>query len=99
MPLRQSCHSIHPKITVIQSFDGEPANSSAKMVHWAMPSNSLTITDNRTGKSYELPIENETIRATDLRQMKEKADDFGLMPYDPAYMNTASCKSTITYID
>ncbi len=64
-----------------------------------MPSNSLSITDNRTGKSYELPIENETIRATDLRQMKEAPDDFGLMTYDPAYMNTASCKSTITFID
>jgi citrate synthase len=59
----------------------------------------LTITDNRTGKSYEVPIENETIKATDLRQIKEKADDFGIMTYDPAYMNTASCKSTITYID
>jgi len=69
------------------------------MVPWAMPSNSITITDNRTGKSYELPIENETIRATDLRQMKEKPDDFGIMTYDPAYMNTASCKSTITFID
>ena len=60
---------------------------------------SLTITDNRTGKVYEVPIENETIKATDLRQIKENADDFGIMTYDPAYMNTASCKSTITYID
>jgi citrate synthase len=59
----------------------------------------LTITDNRTGKSYEVPIEHETIHATALRQIKVKADDFGLMTYDPAFMNTASCKSTITYID
>jgi citrate synthase len=59
----------------------------------------LTITDNRTGKVYEVPIENETIKATDLRQIKAGADDFGIMTYDPAYMNTASCKSTITYID
>src|SRR5262245_35393438 len=64
-----------------------------------MSKNSLTITDNRTGKSYEVPIENETIRATDLRQIKVDPDDFGLMTYDPAYLNTASCKSTITFID
>jgi citrate synthase len=59
----------------------------------------LTITDNRTGKQYELPIENETIRANDLRQVKVNPDDFGIMAYDPAYMATASCKSTITFID
>jgi citrate synthase len=63
------------------------------------PKNSLTIIDNRTGKQYEAPIENETIKATDLRQIKVHDDDFGLMTYDPAYMNTASCKSRITYID
>jgi citrate synthase len=61
--------------------------------------NSLTITDNRTGTKYEVPIENETIRATDLRQIKVHDEDFGLMTYDPAFMNTALCKSTITYID
>ena len=59
----------------------------------------LTITDNRTGKQYEVPIQDGTIRATDLRQIKSGDDDFGLMTYDPAFMNTASCKSTITYID
>ncbi len=59
----------------------------------------LTITDNRTGKSYEVPITHETIHATDLRQIKVNVDDFGLMTYDPAFMNTASCKSTVTYID
>ncbi len=61
--------------------------------------NTLTIVDNRTGKQYEVPIENETIKAPDLRQIKVKPDDFGLMTYDPAFMNTASCKSTITFID
>jgi citrate synthase len=64
-----------------------------------MSANSLTITDNRTGKQYEVPIENETIRAMDLRKIKVDEDDFGLMTYDPAFMNTASCKSKITYID
>jgi citrate synthase len=59
----------------------------------------LTITDNRTGKSYEVPIENETIKAGDLRQIKVNSSDFGMMTYDPAFMNTASCKSAITYID
>ncbi len=59
----------------------------------------LTITDNRTGKQYEVAIEEGAIRATDLRQIKTSDEDFGLMTYDPAFMNTASCKSTITYID
>jgi citrate synthase len=64
-----------------------------------MSKDSLTIVDNRTGKSYELPIENGTIRALDLRQIKVAPDDFGMMTYDPAFTNTASCKSRITYID
>ena len=64
-----------------------------------MNSNTLSITDNRTGKQYEIPIENETIKATDLRRIKVADDDFGLMTYDPAFMNTASCKSAITFID
>jgi citrate synthase len=64
-----------------------------------MSKDSLTITDNRTGKTYEIPIEHETIRAIDLRQIRVQPDDFGLMTYDPAYMNTASCESTITFID
>ena len=64
-----------------------------------MPENTLTITDNRTNKTYTVPVENGTIRAMDLRQIKTGADDFGLMTYDPAFMNTASCKSAITYID
>ncbi len=64
-----------------------------------MSADTLTVTDNRTGKQYELPIENGTIKAMDLRQIKTADDDFGLMTYDPAFMNTASCKSRITYID
>jgi citrate synthase len=60
---------------------------------------SLTITDNRTGKQYQLPIQDGTIKAMDLRQIKVADDDFGLMTYDPAFMNTASCKSRITFID
>jgi citrate synthase len=59
----------------------------------------LTITDNRTGKQYQLPIQDGTIRAMDLRQIKTGAEDFGLMTYDPAFMNTANCRSAITYID
>jgi citrate synthase len=64
-----------------------------------MPKPSLTITDNRTGKTYELPIEEGTIKAMDLRQIRTDEADFGLMTYDPAFMNTASCRSAITYID
>ncbi len=64
-----------------------------------MSNNTLTIMDNRTGKTYEIPIEHDTIRATDLRKIKVNPDDFGMMTYDPAYMNTAACKSSICYID
>jgi citrate synthase len=59
----------------------------------------LSVTDNRTGKTFELPISSETIRALDLRPMKVQSDDLGLMSYDPAFTNTALCKSSITYID
>ncbi len=59
----------------------------------------LSITDNRTGKVYEIPIRDGTIRALDLRQIRTGPDDFGLMTYDPAFINTASCKSGITFID
>ena len=60
---------------------------------------SLTVIDNRTGKQYELPIEDNTVRALDFRQIKTGPDDFGLMTYDPAFMNTASCRSSVTFID
>ena len=59
----------------------------------------LTITDNRTGKTYEVPITHDTIRAMDLRQIKVDSADFGMMSYDPAFNNTASCISKVTYID
>ncbi|PDW02231.1 citrate synthase [Candidatus Viridilinea mediisalina] len=64
-----------------------------------MANETLTITDNRTGQTYEVPITHGTVRATDLRKIKASDDDFGIMSYDPAYMNTAGCRSTITYID
>jgi citrate synthase len=59
----------------------------------------LTITDNRTGKQYEVPVHNDTIRPIDLRKIKVNDSDFGMMTYDPSYSNTASCQSKITYID
>ncbi|QDE68599.1 MULTISPECIES: citrate synthase [Myxococcus] len=64
-----------------------------------MAKDTLTITDNRTGKTYEVPIENGCIRTNALRQIKAGDDDFGLMGYDPAFLNTANCKSAITFID
>jgi citrate synthase len=64
-----------------------------------MHSNTLMVTDNRTSRTYELPIENGTVRSMDVRQIRSTDDDFGLMMYDPAFMNTASCRSSITYID
>src|SRR5579862_62275 len=64
-----------------------------------MSRDSLTITDNRTGKTYEVPITDDTIRAMDLRQIKVQADEFGMMSYDPAFTNTALCRSKITFID
>jgi citrate synthase len=60
---------------------------------------SLTVTDNRTGRTYEIDVTDDTVRAIDLRQIKVTDDDFGLMAYDPAFMNTASCRSAITYLD
>ncbi|HEY2006768.1 MAG TPA: citrate synthase [Solirubrobacteraceae bacterium] len=65
----------------------------------ATSGDTLTVTDNRTGKQYEIPIEDNTIRATELRKIKTHEDDFGLMTYDPAFMATASCRSAITFID
>src|SRR3970040_1157501 len=71
-----------------------------------MAKDSITLIDNRTGKSYEIaisygiyPLDGAAIRASDLRQVKVSEDDFGLMSYDPAFMNTASCQSTVTFID
>jgi citrate synthase len=64
-----------------------------------MAKETLSVTDNRTGKNYELKIEQGCIRSMDLRQIKTDAEDFGLMAYDPAFLNTANCKSAITFID
>ncbi len=64
-----------------------------------MTADTLTVTDNRTGTSYEIPIENGAINASHLRQIKTSEGDFGLMSYDPGFLNTASCHSRITYID
>jgi citrate synthase len=64
-----------------------------------MPKDVVTLTDHRTDKAYEAPVEHGTIRAMDLRKIKTDPEDFGLMTYDPAFMNTASCKSSITFID
>ncbi len=65
----------------------------------AVSGDTLTVTDNRTGQTYEVPIEDGTVRAMDFRQMKADEGDFGLMTYDPAFTNTAACRSAITYID
>src|SRR3712207_9123087 len=65
----------------------------------ATSSETLSITDNRTGRTYEVPIEDGTVRALALRDIKVDDDDFGLMTYDPAFMNTASCRSGITFLD
>jgi citrate synthase len=64
-----------------------------------VPKSTLSVTDNRTGKQYEIPIEDGTIRALDLRQVKVTADDAGLATYDPGFVNTAACRSAITFID
>ncbi len=74
-----------------------PADLKAEVRRLAQ--DSLSITDNRNGKSYDVPISEGTIRATDLRKIKTGDDDFGLMTYDPAFMNTAACRSAITFID
>src|SRR3974390_1063249 len=64
-----------------------------------MENETLTVTDNRTQKTYTIPLYKGTVRAMDLRQIKTGPDDFGVMTYDPAFMNTASCQSAITFID
>jgi citrate synthase len=64
-----------------------------------MSKDAVTITDQRTNQTIEAPVEHDTIRAMELRKLKVKPDDFGMMTYDPAFMNTAACKSSITFID
>src|SRR5260370_31502949 len=75
------------------------ATTTRKTEGSATPRETLTITDNRTGKSYEVPITHDTIRAAALRQIKVDTKDFGMMSYDPAFNNTASCISRVTFID
>src|SRR5277367_6049395 len=75
------------------------ASTQAKSSDGATRRDTVTITDNRTGKSYELPITHDTIPAMDLRQIKVEPTEFGMISYDPAYNNTASCISRVTYID
>src|ERR1700686_780383 len=81
-------------------MDSAPSTTQTKKSEaLSMPRETLTVTDNRTGKSYEIPITHDTIRAMDLRQIKVNASDFGMMSYDPAFNNTASCVSKVTFID
>ena len=77
----------------------KPESQVAEEGTTRMTRDTLSVTDNRTGKTYELPIKDDTIRAMDLRQIKVKSDDFGMMAYDPAFSNTALCQSKITFID
>ena len=81
------------------TVEGHSGASEAVGGDGAATEDRLLVTDTRTGRSYELPITDGTVRALDLRQIKIDDRDFGLMAYDPAYMNTASCRSSITYID
>jgi hypothetical protein len=79
--------------------ENETATDGAGVATADSGSDTLTVTDNRTGKTYELEITDDTIKAIDLRQIKVNDDDFGMMAYDPAFTNTASCRSAITFID
>ena len=81
----------------MQTLDAEKKEGSGAAL--AEKKDALAVIDRRTGKSYEIPIADGTIRAIDLRQIKIDPQDFGLMSYDPAFMNTAACKSRITFID
>ena len=84
--------NFHPRYPL--SMRGDPSSEARNM-----PKDTLTITDNRTGKTYEVPVTDGTIRAMDLRQIKVAEDDFGMMTHDPGFLNTSSCRSSITYID
>ena len=80
-------------------MSSETTQGQAAVTSNGATTETLTVTDNRTGRTYELPITDETIRTMDLRQIRVNEGDFGLMGYDPAFTNTASCRSSITYID
>jgi citrate synthase len=83
------------------AVDGATGEQSAGdgAANGATRADTLTVTDNRTGRVYELPVTDGAVRATELRQIKVDPDEFGMLSYDPAFMNTASCRSAITYID
>ncbi|MDP9237274.1 MAG: citrate synthase [Chloroflexota bacterium] len=93
---RRSANGRNGAVAAARKASPKPAVAGAKA---KSARQTLTVTDNRTGKAYELPIADGTVRAMDLRQIKTDPDDFGLMTYDPAFTNTASCRSAITYID
>src|SRR5207253_6121094 len=97
--LRRSCHALRGRVNAF--FFSSRRRHTRWPRDWSSDvcSSDLTITDNRTGKSYEIPVTHGTIRAADLRQIKVDPKEFGLMSYDPAFNNTASCISRITYID
>src|ERR1700732_3139717 len=81
-------------------MDSAPTATTTRKAEGSSSSReTLTVTDNRTGRSYEVPITHGTIRASDLRQIKVDPKEFGMMSYDPAFNNTASCISRVTYID
>ncbi|HEV3253018.1 MAG TPA: citrate/2-methylcitrate synthase, partial [Candidatus Acidoferrales bacterium] len=77
----------------------KPSTVAANEAATPAAKDTLSITDNRTGRKYEIPVKDDTIRAMDLRQIKVQDTDFGLMSYDPAFLNTASCVSRVTFID
>src|SRR5438105_13256548 len=91
----------------VEGGGGRPAASPGPQLSFAshfqdahrVPKSTLSVTDNRTGKQYELPIESGTIRAVDLRQIKLAEGDQGLETYDPGFLNTAACRSAISFID
>ena len=94
-PIRSKKAAAKPAPRAAAKTPASKNGASAKAAKAA----SLTVTDNRTGKSYDIPINDGTVRAMDFRQIRVDSDDFGLMTYDPAFTNTASCRSAITYID
>jgi citrate synthase len=87
----------------LKAATGDPMSTETKTNAAAgghgEPADSLTVTDNRTGRTYEIPIADGAVRSLDLRQIKTSEEDFGLLAYDPAFMNTASCRSAITFLD
>jgi len=94
-----SIRRLHPKVDVRRSVTETEACRPQQQRSRDVSDNTLTVTDNRTGQRYDIPINEGTVRAMDFRQMKVSDDDFGLMVYDPAFTNTAACRSAITQID